>query len=77
MSLESYNRFAVRSFEISILMVIIGATLMWLATLADHFLALGWGWDPQIIWIAPVIVAGALLTRTLGRLIFRSVGASD
>lgn len=77
MSLAGYNRFVVRSTDVSCWAVVIVAALMWLATLADHFLRLGWGWDVRIIWIAPIIVTGALLTRLLGRIIFRWVGALD
>jgi hypothetical protein len=77
MSLDSYNRFVVRSTDVSCWAVAIAAALMWVATLADHFLRLGWGWDVQIIWIAPIIIAGALVTRLLSRIIFRWVGALD
>ena len=77
MPLAGYNRFVVRSTDISCWAVVIAAALMWVATVTDHFLRLGWGWDTQIIWIAPIIVAGALITRLLSRIIFRSVGALD
>ena len=77
MSLDGYNRFVVRSTNLSCCAVVVAANLMWVATIADHFLRLGWGWDVQIIWIAPIIVAGALLTRFLSRVIFRWVGALD
>jgi hypothetical protein len=77
MSLKSYNRFVVRSTDVGCWLAFSFAALMWIATIADHTLRLGWGWDVQIIWLAPIIMAGALLTRFLSRLIFRWVGASD
>jgi hypothetical protein len=77
MSLERYNRFVVRSTELSLWAIVFLVSLMWIVTLADHLLRLGWGWDVQIIWIAPIIVVGALLTRLLSRAIFRWVGALD
>jgi len=77
MSLAGYNRFVVRSTGVTCWAVVVAALLMWVATLADHFLGLGWGWDVQIIWIAPIIVAGALVTWLLSRIIFRWVGALD
>src|SRR5690242_19980717 len=77
MSLDGYNRFVVRSTDWSLWAVVAISSLMWIATIADHFLDLGWGWDVQIIWIAPIVVAGALLTRVLSRAILRWVGALD
>jgi hypothetical protein len=77
MSLDGYNRFVVRSTGWSLWAVIAISSLTWIATIADHLLHLGWGWDAQIIWIAPIIVAGALLMRLLSRAIFRWVGALD
>ncbi len=77
MSLRSYNRFVVRSTDLTCWAVVILAAFMWVATLADHLLRLGWGWDTQIIWIAPIIVGGALLTRKLSHVLFRWVGALD
>jgi hypothetical protein len=77
MALDGYNRFLVRSTDLTCWAVVILAALMWVATLADHILQLGWGWDIQIIWIAPIIIGVALLTRKLSRVVFRSVGALD
>jgi hypothetical protein len=45
---------------------------MWLSTVADQLLGLGCGWDDEIVWIAPIVAGGALLTRALARLIFRA-----
>jgi hypothetical protein len=75
MSPNSYDRFLVRSTDLTCWAVVILAGLMWLATLADHFLRLGWGWDVQIIWVAPIIIGGGLLVRKLSRRIYRWVGA--
>ena len=77
MPLAGYNRFVVRSTDISCWAVVIAAALMWVATVADHFLRLGRDGTLEIIWIAPIIVAGALILRLLSRIIFRSVGALD
>jgi hypothetical protein len=77
MSLERFHRFNVRSTEISCLVIAVMAALMWLATAADHLFGLRWGWDVEIIWIAPIVGGGALLIRTLARAIFRWVGATD
>jgi hypothetical protein len=77
MSLEAYNRFVVRGTDLSCWAVAVVAATIWFATIADHFLRLRWGWDVQIIWIAPFIIAEALLVRLLSRVIFRWVGALD
>lgn len=77
MSPERFHRFNVRSTEIICLVGAAMAALMWLATVLDHLLDLRWGWDIEIIWIAPIIIGGALLTRTLARVIFRWMGVID
>jgi hypothetical protein len=77
MSLERFRRFNVRSTDIICLVIASVAALMWLATVADHLLGLRWGWDVELIWIAPIVGGGALLVRTLARAIFRWVGALD
>nr|WP_294168400.1 hypothetical protein [uncultured Sphingomonas sp.] len=77
MSLERFLRFNVRSTAIICSVIAVVAALMWLATAADHLLGLRWGWDFEIIWIAPIVGGGALLVRTLARAVFRTVGAID
>ena len=77
MSHERYNRFVVRSTNISLWMVAIVAGALWVATLADHILSLGWGFDIQGLWLAPLIATGALLVRAISLAIFRVFGALD
>lgn len=70
------ERLAVGSFNLSTIGVMVVVSLMWLATGVDRLFHLDWGWDRQILWTAPVIVGGTLLTRLIGNRIFRWVGAS-
>jgi hypothetical protein len=77
MALDGYNRFVVRSTDLVCWLVVSLAAIMWVATVMDHFLRFGWGWHIQIIWIAPIIVGGAMITRLLARVIFRWMGALD
>jgi hypothetical protein len=67
---------AVSGFNVSTIAVVVVVSAMWLATVADRLLHLGWGWDRQILWIAPIIVVGAMLVRVIGHGVFRLVGAA-
>ena len=71
------EKLAVGGFNASTIAVIVAVSGMWLATLADRLLHLGWGWDRQILWVAPIIVLGTMLARLIGRGIFRWVGAQQ
>jgi hypothetical protein len=64
MSPARFHRFNLRSTDIICLGTALLAVLMWLAAVADQVLGLRWGWDVEIVWIAPIIVGGALLIRT-------------
>ena len=77
MSPDRFHRINARFTEIICLAVAAIVALIWLATVADYLLRLGWGWDIENIWTAPIVVAGALLVRTLARAVFRWIGAID
>ena len=47
---------------------------MWVTTLCDWRLNLGWGWDKQILWLAPPMMLFAVVLRFLCMVIFRFVG---
>lgn len=51
--------------------IMVVVAVMWIATAADYFLSLGWGWDEQGLWIAPIILAVAILIRLAGNAIIR------
>ncbi len=69
------EKLAVGGFNTSTVAVIVAVCGMWLATVADQVFHLGWAWDRQILWIAPIIIVGTMLVRFVGRSIFRWVGA--
>ncbi len=75
MDMNRYSRRIIGHFSGTCLLVAIVAFFMWMVTVADVILNLGWGWDQQIIWIAPIICLGALATRLAGHMIFRALGA--
>lgn len=51
---------------------------MWVATVCDQVFALGWGWDRQILWLAPPMLLFAVFVRFCCMAIFRFVeGAYD
>jgi hypothetical protein len=49
-------------------------TFMWLATLLDQSFDMEWGWDRQILWLAPPMVLFALLVRFCAMAVFKFVG---
>lgn len=50
-------------------------TFMWLATLLDWAFSLGWNWDPQILWLGPLMIMFAGFVRFCAFAIFRFVGS--
>jgi len=71
------ERLAVGGFNASTFAVMLAVSGMWLAAVADRSLHLGWGWDRQILWTAPIIILGTMIVRLIGRAIFRWVGAQQ
>ncbi len=49
-------------------------TVMWSATFCDWVFNLGWGWDKQIIWLAPPMMLFAIVLHFVCMAIFRFVG---
>jgi hypothetical protein len=50
------------------------ATFMWVATFLDTSFDLGWGWDRQILWLAPPMVIFAVFVRFCAMAVFKFVG---
>jgi hypothetical protein len=73
---DRYIRQVAGSFNVGLSLTVFAVSMMWIATAADRLFRLGWGWDRQILWIAPIIVGGALVVRLVGHSIFRAVGAT-
>ena len=69
MALDRYNRRVVGSFNIILSITQLAACVMWVATAADRLFGLGWGWDRQILWLAPIIVGVAFVVGRIGRAI--------
>jgi len=57
---------------LAIFVVVIG--LMWAATACDYVFGLGWGWDTQIIWLGPLMIAWGFFVRFCARAIFAFIG---
>lgn len=49
------------------------ATVMWVATVLDQAFTLNWGWDRQILWLAPPMLLFAIFVRFCCMAIFRFV----
>jgi hypothetical protein len=50
--------------------------VMWVATVCDWAFNLGWGWDRQIIWLAPPMMLFAVFVRFCCMAIFKFFGDS-
>jgi hypothetical protein len=75
----SYQQFLDRQHKaINIIFGLFVALLSftWIATAADWLFALGWGWDRQILWLAPPMMAFAALVRFCAFAIFKFVGSN-
>lgn len=59
---------------LAIFIVVIG--LMWAATACDYLFGLGWGWDTQILWLGPLMVAWGFFVRFCARTIFTFIGSN-
>jgi len=53
---------------------VILTSVMWGATVCDWAFHLGWGWDRQILWLAPPMMLFGVVLRFLCMAIFRFVG---
>lgn len=49
-------------------------SVMWSAALCDWTFNLGWGWDRQILWLAPPMMLVAVVVRFVCMAVFRFVG---
>ena len=47
--------------------------LFWLATALDIVLGLGWGWDPHILWGAPLMALFGFAVRLVSLALFKFV----
>lgn len=52
-------------------------TVMWAATLCDWAFNLGWGWDRQGLWLAPLMMLFAVAIRFLGMGILRFISSNS
>jgi len=48
-------------------------TTMWVATVLDWAINLGWGWDRQGLWLGPLMVLFAVLVRFCATAILKFV----
>lgn len=61
----------------SVLVLFVGLlAFMWCATFLDWAFGFGWGWDRQILWLAPLMVLFAALVRFCALAIFRFVASN-
>lgn len=62
-----------KAVDIILTMFVALLSVMWIATVCDWGFNLGWGWDKQIIWLAPPMLLFAMLVRFCCMAIFRFV----
>lgn len=74
MSTERFIAGQRRGVNVILTAFAIVVSFMWAATLCDWTFNLGWGWDVEILWLAPLILLFAVVLRSLYMAIFRFVG---
>lgn len=52
-------------------------TALWIATVLDWAISLGWGLDRQVLWLGPAMVVFAVLVRFGAMAILRIVGTDS
>jgi hypothetical protein len=62
-----------RAVDVIFMMFVALLSVMWIVTICDWALNLGWGWDKQIIWLAPPMLLFAMFVRVCC-MAFRFVG---
>lgn len=65
-----------RGIDVILAIFVVVISLMWLATACDYLFGLEWGWDKQILWLGPLMVAWGFFIRFCARAIFRFVGSN-
>ncbi len=72
---DDYGPYITHAFEVLCALIALVAGGIFVATLADNALNMGWGWDLSNLWIAPVAIVGAGVVQKIGAFIFRLVEA--
>lgn len=52
-----------KEFDWTFWSIITVVSVIWAATILDFALGLGWGWDSQVLWAAPLILLIAFAVR--------------
>ena len=73
MNIERYVAFHRKGVNLIFAMFAALAVVMWVATVCDWAFNLGWGWDRQIVWLAPLMLLFATFIRFGCMVIFRFV----
>ncbi|MGK6318998.1 hypothetical protein [Sphingomonas sp. DT-204] len=76
MSYEPFLNRQRRAVNVIFGMFIALLAFMWVAAAADLLFAFGWGWDRQILWLAPPMMLFAALVRFCAFAIFKFVGSN-
>ena len=74
MKLERFVTGQRKGLNLVFMMFVALLSVMWIATVCDWAFNLHWGWDRQIIWLAPPMLIFAALVRFCCLAIFKSVG---
>ncbi len=77
MSNERFIAAQLKGVNVIFVMFVTLASTMWVATLCDWAFNLRWGWDRQILWLAPPMVLFALVLRLFCTAIFKFVGDNN
>jgi hypothetical protein len=76
MSTKRHTENQRRGIDVILAIFVVFVGLMWVATGCDYLFGLGWGWDTQILWLGPLMVAWGLFVRFCAKAIFTFFGSN-
>jgi uncharacterized membrane protein YeiH len=63
MRYERFHAWFRKEFDWTFWSIVAVVSVMWGATILDFALGLGWGWDKEVLWVAPLILLTAFVVR--------------
>jgi hypothetical protein len=76
MNIERFIAGQRKGVNLTFAMFVALLSMMWVAAICDWAFNLGWGWDRQIIWLAPPMMLGAAFVRFCCMAIFKFVSGN-
>lgn len=63
MRYERFDAWFRKEFDWTFWSIVAVVSVIWAATILDFALSLGWGWNSQVLWAAPLVLLIAFAVR--------------